>query len=494
MRWLVEQRQLGLSVAGGEKGLDREIGWAHSIELADPRRWLRGGELLLTTGLRLPPGDGRRYLQRLAEAGVAALGFGVGLSHAAIPAQLVEAAGELALPVLEVPLRTPFVAIVRTVTDRLAEQEYEGVVRASRALPRMTRAALRGGPAAVVRSLVAATGSDVVLCAPNGNVLAAHPPAAANLPVRDDLAAACRNAGTTCSRAGAHGVVTVHPIRAGRRVRALLVLAARRDLASADHLLIGHAVSLIAMEQEGPPGMRETRRELSGLVLSLVLEGDLDAAKAERYLRLAGLPVGDELVVLAIRGPLVAVPDLPHVAAARDGYAVVVLPGDPAVEQWLREIRRTGGTPAIGLARTSVVSGLAAAARKADVAAGVAQAQRKTLVEFDALAGRILAGHPQTRAVLHAVAETRLRPLAEVDEAGGTALVMTLQSFLEHHGQWEAASAALGVHRHTLRNRMERIQELLGTDLASAHVRAELLLALTAWRPSHLRSDGRAQH
>ncbi|MGW1554756.1 helix-turn-helix domain-containing protein, partial [Streptomyces sp. NPDC002346] len=77
--------------------------------------------------------------------------------------------------------------------------------------------------------------------------------------------------------------------------------------------------------------------------------------------------------------------------------------------------------------------------------------------------------------------EDRLAPLADHDARQGTELVASLRAFLENHGQWEAASAALGVHRHTLRARVERVQLLLPADLESAHVRAELLLALSAW-------------
>ncbi|WP_264024909.1 helix-turn-helix domain-containing protein [Mycolicibacterium insubricum] len=36
------------------------------------------------------------------------------------------------------------------------------------------------------------------------------------------------------------------------------------------------------------------------------------------------------------------------------------------------------------------------------------------------------------------------------------------------------------MHRHTLRARLARIEELLGVDLGSARVRGELLLALLA--------------
>src|SRR5690606_4166901 len=154
-RWLLGRTELRLRVLAAHRQLDREVLWAHSIELADPVPWISGGELLLTTGLRLPdsPAAQRDYVNRLADAGVSALGFGIGLSHERVPAALVAAAAEVDLPLLEVPLPTPFVAITKAVMERLAEQQYEGVVQASRIQPRMTRAALRGGAQAVVREL-----------------------------------------------------------------------------------------------------------------------------------------------------------------------------------------------------------------------------------------------------------------------------------------------------------------------------------------------------
>jgi hypothetical protein len=145
VRWLVAQPALGLAVLAGSDDLDRAVTWAHSIELTDPAPWLRGGELLLATGLRLPadPDGQRRYVRSVAASVVAAIGFGVGLSHRSVPDALVAAAEQLGLPLLEVPLPTPFVAVVRAVTERLAELQYEGVVRASQVQPRMTRAAVR---------------------------------------------------------------------------------------------------------------------------------------------------------------------------------------------------------------------------------------------------------------------------------------------------------------------------------------------------------------
>ncbi|MFF4260101.1 PucR family transcriptional regulator ligand-binding domain-containing protein [Streptomyces sp. NPDC001663] len=107
---------LRLRVLAGRGGLDRDVVWAHSIELVDPALWLAGGELLLTTGLRLTADSAacEYYVGRLVKAGVAAVGFGVGLSHEQVPEALVDAAEEAGLPLPEVALPTPFVAVTKS--------------------------------------------------------------------------------------------------------------------------------------------------------------------------------------------------------------------------------------------------------------------------------------------------------------------------------------------------------------------------------------------
>ena len=70
--------ELGLKVAAGaEDATEREIRWVHITELLDPTPWLSGGELLLTTGIRLENAEKqRKFIRLLADAGVAGLGFG----------------------------------------------------------------------------------------------------------------------------------------------------------------------------------------------------------------------------------------------------------------------------------------------------------------------------------------------------------------------------------------------------------------------------------
>ena len=80
---------LGLVVAAGSGGLQREVRWVASAELVDPTPFLEGGELLLTTGLALDDEEPvlTAYVERLVARDVAGLGFGVGLRHAALPAR-----------------------------------------------------------------------------------------------------------------------------------------------------------------------------------------------------------------------------------------------------------------------------------------------------------------------------------------------------------------------------------------------------------------------
>ena len=44
----------------------------------------------------------------------------------------------------------------------------------------------------------------------------------------------------------------------------------------------------------------------------------------------------------------------------------------------------------------------------------------------------------------------------------------SLEAFIEENGQWERAARRLYCHRHTLRYRIRRVEELTGRNLGSA--------------------------
>ena len=58
-----------------------------------------------------------------------------------------------------------------------------------------------------------------------------------------------------------------------------------------------------------------------------------------------------------------------------------------------------------------------------------------------------------------------LGPIEESEGTYGGELMRSLEAFIECNGQWERAAKALFCHRHTLRYRIRRVEELTGTVL-----------------------------
>ena len=73
-----------------------------------------------------------------------------------------------------------------------------------------------------------------------------------------------------------------------------------------------------------------------------------------------------------------------------------------------------------------------------------------------------------------------LGPIEEGDAEYGGELLRSLEAFIEQNGQWEKAAREVYCHRHTLRYRMRKVEELTGRDLSRAHDRIEFWLALRA--------------
>jgi purine catabolism regulator len=73
-----------------------------------------------------------------------------------------------------------------------------------------------------------------------------------------------------------------------------------------------------------------------------------------------------------------------------------------------------------------------------------------------------------------------LAPLEEASGEYGDELIRSLEAFIEQNGQWEKAARELYCHRHTLRYRIRRVEQLTGRDLSSARDRIEFWLALRA--------------
>ncbi|HZA81824.1 MAG TPA: PucR family transcriptional regulator ligand-binding domain-containing protein, partial [Actinomycetes bacterium] len=158
--------ELRLGLVAGKARVDRPIRWAHVSELTDPTRFLRGGEVLLTTGLGIPggPEDQAAYVGQLAGADLAALGLGLGFAFERTPAAVLEAADRAGFPVFEVPFEVPFIAITEALFSRLVNEQYMLLQRAGTVQQTLSRLLVEGaGLDALLEAYARMTGTRALL-------------------------------------------------------------------------------------------------------------------------------------------------------------------------------------------------------------------------------------------------------------------------------------------------------------------------------------------
>ncbi|WP_155549975.1 PucR family transcriptional regulator [Amycolatopsis camponoti] len=482
LRGLAADRPLGLRVLTGDDLLDRPIGWVHPTELTDPQAFLEGGELLLTTGLALDEETSRGYVRRLVDAGVAGLGFGVGLSHDEVPRALVETAAEVGLPVLEVPRETPFIAITRAVSRAVAADEYATTVRIGKAQQELTRTAVgKGGPAGVLRKLAKLIDGWVLLF---DHASAEAAPASAHAhagSVREE--AKHLRSGTRAFALDGEEVVlqTLHT-----RARRILAVGTPEPLDTAGRHVVNAAVSLLSLALEQDLTLTHAWWDLRKGAADLLAAGQYELAFG-LITTVWGDPPEPPWAMVA----LVGAPAQRHrVGDALDGDSslffaewgsAMLVVGRSGGDVLDRALAAAATVPPMyaGLADPVRLEDFEVGAEQADLAARAAEADGKPLVTFAEHSARGLLSLIDP-VVARIYAENVLAPLRAHDETGRGDLVGSLRCWLEHHGHWDIAAARLGVHRHTLRNRIRKAEELLGRDLDSPGVRAELWVALQA--------------
>ena len=106
--------------------------------------------------------------------------------------------------------------------------------------------------------------------------------------------------------------------------------------------------------------------------------------------------------------------------------------------------------------------------------------ERGVIASFDDLGSYGLLLGLQDTLSLEVFYDSVLGRLQEYDEQSSSDLVKSLACFLEANGHWGDAAEKLYVHRHTLRYRMKRVEEITGRDLDQSQDRMEFWLALKA--------------
>ncbi|HEU0241587.1 MAG TPA: PucR family transcriptional regulator [Micromonosporaceae bacterium] len=154
-------------VVAGAEALDRPVRWVHVAEVPDIASLLRGGELVLTTGIGLPADDDglRAFIGELADVGAAGLVVELGRRYdTAVPRVMAAAASRRGLPLVELRKPTPFVRITEAVHALIVDAQVAELRATEEIHQRFTELSVEGADAAeVVAQAAALAGAPVVL-------------------------------------------------------------------------------------------------------------------------------------------------------------------------------------------------------------------------------------------------------------------------------------------------------------------------------------------
>lgn len=489
---------LALELVAGRDGGDNEIRWVHVSEIEDPTRWLRGGELLLTTGLQLEGDDAfRAYVRRLADAGCAGIGFGVGIDHDTVPEAMIAEADRVGIPVLRIPVDAPYISISEAVSNMIAEERFDAISRAFSAQQALTRSAIAGSIDTVVHEIARQIRGWAIHTDGEGRLQARWPDdAAARLPA---LLPDIFRARTSSAIVGPSDSTVIHALTTDGVPRGYLVVGIDRPIGTFERLVLQGAAAILTLESERNRSLTGRLRRLQADTLRMLLRSPQPPYDISRQVQGWGLDLfalrvsvtlvsdehGSELVeailsMLSDRG-------IPGAACAmpwREGLtqvAVLVDDSDATLDLVAATITESAPASFTGIGEAGTIDRVRHLYRNSLNAASIGQLDRRAVTRFDDLpAMQLLLGSDNTDAVRSFVAQVLGDLAAPVAPGRDADLRTTLELFLTHNGHWNEAATALGIHRHTLKARIERIAQITGRNPESSYGRMELWLAVLA--------------
>jgi purine catabolism regulator len=506
-------RDCGLELIAGSERAGEPIRWVHITELDDPTPWLQGGELVLTTGLQLgTPAKQKKLVALLAEKGAAGLGFGTGFEHKSLPKALVTEAEARALPTFEIPYEMPFIAITERAFSTLVNEQYDLLERGTQVQERLERLVIEGaGLAEITASIAGAVGGTALVFDGSGEEVATHPSTGASPAMAKAIGA------ELAERAVAGSLAAFTPQQPSLEDRALAVPVPGRQGAAAagwvvvvsengglgdfERLIARQASIVVGLELMRERVVRETERRLAGDLLAEALSGRLDPEELAGRLRPFGIREHAAVLVFEIDDPT-ASEGLLETALAADGVAALVATTSAAGRPLLCAVVEDGARDPVEIARMARAALVArnpdlraAASRSVGVgslrrafhearcaleATSLADGDAPDVASHDDLGAFTLLLALQDDDALRLYSEGLLEPIQRGEGEYGGELLRSLESFIENNGNWERAARQLYCHRHTLRYRIRKIEELTGRDLSRATDRIELWLALRA--------------
>jgi purine catabolism regulator len=502
-------------LAGADR-LEKEVRWVHAGEVPNMATLLKGGELLLSTGMGIgrTPILQRRFVTELAEIGIAALAIELGTSLTEMPEPLVKAAEEEGLCLIAFHREVRFIEITEGVHRELVDRGGNLLRRGDEMHRRFTALMLGGaGVPEVLDELADFVDNPIVLERAGGGVAYHARHRSDDATVLGAWGSLIR--GPAASPAAVFERVPMGPEGTWGR---LIALSVESPIEAQDLIAVERAVGLIALalmrtQEEEVLATRRHGDFLAGLTRTRAGEREIRARAAE--LGFAS-PEGGTLLPLAVapaptaerrRSAWQAVrrdlqeeltrQDVPTLVGSDEVDRTLIIVGmrrvqdrarvvDLLVEQLDLAVSRRldpleAPTVCVGAASPSWLGAGDWLAAATDALLASSHMERKPWHDISVASTDRLLFTLRDRAELREFTDLRLRALKEEDRTGRGNLVETLAAFCANAGRRTETAKALHIERQTLYHRLKRIEATVG-DLTDGEALLSLHLALRADR------------
>lgn len=514
------------AVVAGEGGLDRVIRRVHVVDIpgTDYADWGRG--LLLFTagyGVKDNPEEQKILIPALADQGLAGMVFSTGWYFAEVPAVMRGEADSRDFPIIALPPEVQFIDVIERLYLEILNEQFALKERVDDIHRRLTQLVLEGGDLlTLTETLATILNRSVLIESPAFEVLASalRGPVDENRLRAIELGYTPREVSQRMIKRGVYATMqeTLRPVRMGTMPdigmtmeRVIAPIVARREiygyiwivagdhpLTDLDELAIENAATVAALVMVREQAVREAQHAARGDFLARLLrpESEIDPSALERgnvvgyqFDRLHQLlfVIGQPGLATRIDFWLRGLGQWGLVVNREKGIAVVIesksiAGGQALAQQMAAELGSQAQTLTIGISQTTNDRSLRRVYDEAFEAAtigarlGMATAPFWELGLLDwlyRLPPEALEANPYF---------AKVQELAEHDRKNRGDLVRTLAAYLDHGGALAEAASVLSVHRNTMLYRLNRIEEILGTDLREVNQRLNLHVAVKGYQ------------
>jgi len=506
-------------VVAGSSGLDRDVRWAHVVDIPDPLPWVRPGQLLLTTGYAWPTDDGgqRSQIRQLTQHGLAAIALAVPrYFNEFAPAARAEA-DDAGLPLLEIPFEIPFAQITEELHRAILAEQYKLVERSEHIHRALTRSASVGTNLHdLARALGTLIDRSVTFEDKSGKLLAYHTAGTNVDRAREETLETSQSPKATFEALDSIGLLreiqssagpiripalpdigmsarVVCPIRLGSELVGFVWIIEGNDaLSELDYRAAEHAALVAALHVAHQRELAQTETRLGYASFLSLLEAEDDDPQAVERARLLGfdpeswhrvgiavlsepLPLTREgfmrreRIAELLRHGLETAGSQPLLTAYLNYVAFLLPDGGDALALWR----------ALGDESTAIVLG-----RRYRGTPGMRKSYReaRSLLTYrdsapvrrfeDAIVPRVLMGDAGARTDFIEDMFGALRK-----RKGGAVLEEALLTLANSGFNYRKAARALGIHLNTLRYRLARAVDILSIRLDDPEIRFRLQLA-----------------